>query len=159
MKYIMIILGLVIAGCVQSSIPVIGGSLNDPALEIESDTGDVHVLLRLHEVKSQDPVMLGACTGSRDPCSLIVAMEVRVANAPLHVPGSVFRDLSDLRSGEIKRRGNDFLLTLRGGDASESYVAVVEFDEERIKRRSLASSLAPDQLLEETIYNEVSLGD
>jgi hypothetical protein len=51
------------------------------------------------------------------------------------------------------------VLTLAGGDASESYVVTIEFDGEDVRRRTLASALAPKRLLEDTRYYTVVLKD
>lgn len=129
-------------------------------MNIESHKDNVRVSLVLREVGGLQRMQSSPCTGSRTPCRIIDEMKVLVDGSPLHVPGSVFRDLSDIRSGEISSaKGDDFLLVLHGGDASEAYMVVIRFDKERIKQRTLASSLIEDQPLEETMYNEVELGD
>jgi hypothetical protein len=78
---------------------------------------------------------------------------------PLFVPRSVFCDLADLNKAEIKASESQSILTLYGGDASESYIAKIEFDATQVKRRTLSSGMSPDKPLQETIYHIVVVGD
>lgn len=91
--------------------------------------------------------------------SLVQEMEIRVGDRSLFVPLSVFSDLTDLREGSLRVSPKTVVLTLSGGDASESYVVTVEFDRERVRRRTLASSLVPNRLLEDTRYYTVVVKD
>jgi hypothetical protein len=44
------------------------------------------------------------------------------------------------------------VLMISGGDASESYIARIEFDSERVKRLTLASAFTPDKPAQVTTY-------
>jgi hypothetical protein len=72
---------------------------------------------------------LSSCTYSRFPCSLVDYMEITVDDNDLLVVRSVYADLADLGVASLreKKKGH-FVLTLVGGDASESYTVEVTFD-------------------------------
>ena len=91
--------------------------------------------------------------------SLVQDMEIRVGDRRLFVPLSVFSDLTDLRGGILRVGAKILVLTLSGGDASESYVVTVEFDRERVRRRTLASAMEPKSPLEEARYYTVVVKD
>jgi len=69
------------------------------------------------------------------------------------VPNSAYADLLGVRQAEINLAGKSPLLLLRGGDGSESFVARIEFDKVRVKRRAVFSPSLPGRALEETIYH------
>jgi hypothetical protein len=63
--------------------------------------------------------------------------------------------LADLNTAEIGIGATETMLTLNGGDASESYFVKITFDAERVKSRRLFSSIAPNKPLQETTYQLV----
>jgi hypothetical protein len=67
---------------------------------------------------------------------------------------SVSAALPDLRTAALRKGARHFELILEGGDASEGYRVVVEFDQSDIKSRRLYGSFAPDVVLEETTYRQ-----
>jgi hypothetical protein len=73
-------------------------------------------------------------------------------------PRSVFSDLTDLDKAEVEKSPNGYILTLRGGDASEGYLVKIEFDAMRVRRRSVFTGEEPDKLVQETTYYRVILG-
>ena len=126
---------------------------------------NVRVKIITHEVDIGKPsdkrpeVNRSSCTYSRYPCSIVDGIDISVNDKPLFVPRSVFCDLADLINAEVRIEQNKSILTLIGGDASESYIVKIEFDKDRIKRRSLAPGEAPNEPLQETTYHEVIIGD
>jgi hypothetical protein len=124
----------------------------------------VQVKIKTHEInigKSSDPrptVIESSCTYSKYPCSIVDRLDILVNGRPLFVPRSAFADIADLNKAEITITKSDFILKLDGGDASEGYIAKLEFNAIRVKRRTLASGTLPDQPLQETIYHVVVEG-
>jgi hypothetical protein len=99
------------------------------------------------------------CTSSREPCSAVVSMKVSVGDGSVFVPRSVPCRLSDLNTAEILTTTGGWSLRLRGGDASESYVATIAFDGTRVNEMRVFSGMVPDQPVEETVYHSVAVGD
>ena len=86
---------------------------------------------------------LSSCTYSRFPCSLVDYVEVSVNGLALFVARSVYADLADVGIASLhKKKKGQFVLTLRGGDASESYTVEVMFDENLVRERTLVSNQA-----------------
>lgn len=119
----------------------------------------VRVKINTHEVQIGKPsdkrpdLIRSVCTYSRYPCSIVDYIDIAVNDKPLSVPRSVFCDLADLNTAEIKIEQKDSILTLTGGDASESYIVRIEFDAGQVKRKVGASSMMPDEPTQETIYH------
>ncbi len=122
---------------------------------------NVQVKIGTHEVQIGNPsderpdVNRASCTYSQYPCSAVDYIDIAVNDKAIFVPRSVFCDLADLNTAEIKIKPKKAILILTGGDASESYVVKVEFDRERVKHRVTFSGEFPDKPLEETIYYSV----
>lgn len=125
----------------------------------------VQVRIKTHVVqigKPSDPtpaVIESSCTYSRYPCSIVDRIDITVNGNKLFVPRSAFCDLADLNDAEVKADEKGSILRLGGGDASESYVAKIEFDATRVKRRTLASGTEQNQPLQETVYYVVVVGE
>jgi hypothetical protein len=91
--------------------------------------------------------------------SRVQDIEIAIGSTTLFVPPSVFADLSDAREARLHLGRAYSILTLTGGDAAESYVVEIEFDGSRVRRRTLASALAPRKPTQETRYRLVDLED
>lgn len=134
-------------------------------IEADSVTQKVRVTIQTHQVNigkpsDQRPTLIRSnCTYSRYPCSLVDVIDITIGGKLIFVPRSVFSDLADLSSAKIQAEKKDWLLTLRGGDASESYIVQIKFDRERVKHRNLSSAMSPNKSLQETVYHEVGMGD
>lgn len=107
-------------------------------------------------VGSDDP-RRPMCAGTTHPCRGVERLQITVNKRSLFVPTSLFFDLADLSSGQMNISGNEIILLLKGGDASESYGVKIRFNADRVLARTLFSSLSPDEPLQETIYHEVAL--
>lgn len=124
----------------------------------------VQVKIKTHEMqigKPSDgrPIMIESnCTYSKYPCSIVDRLDISVNGTSLFVPRSAFCDLADLNKAEIKVDEKGLSLRLYGGGASESYVVKIEFNAAEVKRRTLSSTVLPDQPTQETIYHVVTLG-
>jgi hypothetical protein len=99
------------------------------------------------------------CTYSKYPCSGVDGIDIIVNGSSLFIPRSAFSDLADLNDAELKVGGNNYFLRLGGGDASEAYITMIEFDATMVKRRTLGSGTEPNQLLQKTIYHAVAVVD
>ena len=119
---------------------------------------NVQVKIRTHEVQIGKPsdripdVIRSGCSYSKYPCSIVDYLDIFVNDKRILVPRSVFCDLADLNTGEVKIEPKKGILTLIGGDASASYIVKIEFDKERVKRRVTSSGMLPDEPSQETIY-------
>jgi hypothetical protein len=151
-----------------NSLPLVGVSIatrGETVLLATSGSITVRVRIRTHEVQNGTPSSPTAasmdlgCTNSRFPCSLVGGLEIFVNDKPLFVPRSVFCDLADLNKGAIKIRQKTSMLTLVGGDASESYIVKIEFDVQGVKRRTLSSFTEPNEPLQETVYYSRTVGN
>ena len=118
----------------------------------------VRVKLKTHEVQigkpsdQRPPVIESSCTYSRYPCSVVDRLDIVVNGRRIFVPRSAFGDLGDVFRTEIAAREGGAVLTLYGGDASESYIARIAFDATRVTRRTLSPATEPDQPTQETAY-------
>lgn len=127
---------------------------------------NVRVIIKTHEVQIGKPsdkrldVIRSSCTYSRYPCSIVDYIDIDVNGKAIVVPRSVFCDLSDLNAAEVQINRGDAVVTLTGGDASESYMVKIEFDTEHVKRKSeYWSEYSKDEPSEETTYHKLILGN
>jgi hypothetical protein len=126
---------------------------------------NVQVRITTHEEQIGKPsdqrpdVIRSSCTYSRYPCSIVDAIDIAVNDKAIIVPRSVFCDLADLSTAQIQIGQKESILTLVGGDASESYVVKIVFDAGRVKRRVKESGMLPGQPIQETTYHRRVIGD
>jgi hypothetical protein len=125
----------------------------------------VKVKIKAHEIQIGKPTdarpisIESNCTYSKYPCSVVDQVNIAVNGNQIFVPRSAFCDLADLSRARISFEKNESVLSLEGGDASESYIVKIKFDAIRVKRRTLSSGTQPKKPLQETIYNVVVEGD
>ena len=163
LSYLAIVL---VAGCAHASQSLLSvASQGETFVTTAAGKLNVQVKIITHEVHIGKPsdgrpsVIQSNCTYSKYPCSIVERVEITVDNNPLFIPRSVFSDLADLNSAEVKANDNGVVLTLYGGDASESYIVKIAFDAEKVKSRILSSAMSPDQPLQETTYYVQVLGN
>ena len=82
----------------------------------------------------------------------IRSLAISVNGKELFVPRSVYADLEDPREASLGVRRKGFMLTILGGDASNSYSVCVDFDARKVSRRVVSSALTPGRISEETRY-------
>lgn len=118
----------------------------------------ISVKITTHEIdigKASDVLpekRLTNCTYSRFPCSLVDYVDVSVDSNTLFVARSLYADLADVSKASLRLKKNgQFLLTLSGGDASESYTVEVTFDKQLVRQRELRDNM-DGQVLQRTIY-------
>ena len=97
------------------------------------------------------------CTYSRFPCSLTEKVSIRIGGNDVFIPRSAYADLGDILTAQLSADAKSVTLTITGGDASESYVAMLIFNQERLVQRKLYSGEDPDHPLEISQYYEVSM--
>jgi len=157
---------ILVSGCAYASLPLMTVKPQGETL-IATAIGKltVQVKIKTHEMQIGKPsdgrpsVIQSNCTYSKYPCSLVDRIEIAVDGNALFVPRSVFCDLADLTRVGFTAGEKAAMLTLYGGDASESYIVKIEFDADGVKRRILSSAMSPDQPLQETTYHVQVLGD
>ena len=163
LSYLIIALAYTFAYASQSLSPV--KHQGTTLLETADNKMTVQAKIKTHQIeigKRSDgrPLHVQSnCTYSRYPCSLVDSLEIAVNGNSLFIPRSVFCDLADLYKAELKIGKKCSILMLFGGDASESYIVKIEFNESRVCRRILSSALSPDQSFQETVFHERVLGD
>jgi hypothetical protein len=86
---------------------------------------------------------------------VIKDLQLRVNGREVFVPLSVYASLVDARAGELQQAGPFYRFIVRGGDASESYRALIDFDAQRVKRCAIYVAESPNRPVEETIYNTI----
>lgn len=80
------------------------------------------------------------CTLSRTPCILTSQISLVYGATEVFVPRGAYADLGDIFNAELTTTNGLFVLTVRGGDASEAYIAKLEFNKDRVIRRRLYSA-------------------
>lgn len=93
------------------------------------------------------------------PCSLTEQIRVLVNAKEVFIPRSAYADLGDISTAELTIRNGLIMLTVKGGDASESYVAELLFRHERLSERRLYSGENTKRPLEVSRYYQVSATD
>lgn len=118
----------------------------------------VSVQITTHEVGIGKPSderpkkILSSCTYSRFPCSSVDYVEISVNGNTLFVARSVYADLADVGEASLRQnKKGQFVLTLGGGDASESYTVEITFDRNLVRQRTFMSNEAR-QIMQKTIY-------
>lgn len=161
---IIIIFGLPAeAGSQQAKISPKGETI----IKYASKKLDVKVVVTTHEVQIGKPTderpdkISSSCTYTRHPCSVVDSIDIAVNDKPIFVPRSAFCDLADLNTVEIGIKQKNVIMKIIGGDASESYTVIIEFDAVRIKHRTFMGNELPDSnnKLQETIYYRQVLKD
>lgn len=119
---------------------------------------EVAVKITTHEVDigkpsdGQPQKRTNSCTYSRFPCSQIDYLEIFVNGNALFVARSVYADLADVNEASVNRKKKgQYVLTLNGGDASESFTVEIMFDENRVKKRTFMNNEARE-IMQETTY-------
>ncbi|MGC2637451.1 MAG: hypothetical protein WA294_09755 [Acidobacteriaceae bacterium] len=79
------------------------------------------------------------CTYSRVPCSLTEDIRIFADGSEVIVPKAAYADLGDIATAELTTKHGHMVLTIQGGDASESYIAQLTFNRQRVYERRLSS--------------------
>lgn len=90
------------------------------------------------------------CSGS--PCALTGQLSILVDGNEVDVRKSASADLGDITSLAVSPDGNNFALTIEGGDAIFSYVVRLIFDKHSVLERRLYPCKFREFLAETTRY-------
>lgn len=99
------------------------------------------------------------CTYSRVPCSLTEQIRLQVGGNDVFIPRSAYADLGDISTAQLTTHADLVTLTIHGGDASESYIAELIFNKQRLLERKIYSGEDPNDPLEISHFYVVSLDD
>jgi hypothetical protein len=83
---------------------------------------------------------------------VVRSLSIKVNGREIFVPHSAFADLVWVAHAELKVAKPISLLTISGGDASESYSAKIEFDQKAVRSRKVYSGEDPGAPTEQTRY-------
>ena len=109
-----------------------------------------------HYTSDERPdVVTTGCTYSRYPCSVVDLIIIVVNGRPIIVPRAAFCNLADLVKADLQMGQKGAVLTLNGGDASESYLVKIRFNRERVMGLSLFGGESGKKLQETTFYKVV----
>ena len=98
------------------------------------------------------PGHFAQCTTAPRWCDLTAEINVTLDGRPLFLPRNAYADLGDLTEMSARFAGDDLILTARGGDAAESYIAKLQFDSRRLVVRRLYSGEDPYHPVEVSQY-------
>lgn len=130
-------------------------------LEYNDKENKITIEIKTHQYRSSNkekdnPLV---CTGSVEPCILTDSLKIRKGSKYLNVPVSTFLDLSDISTIGLIKRKKIIFLEITGGDASESYISNIYFDDKGVLKRTLSSSIVPNEPSELTIYFYGAIGE
>jgi len=91
--------------------------------------------------------------GLSESDELVAELNVQYGNQSVNVPPSVYRDLANIYKVDFETTTERISLLLSGGDASSSYIAVVQFVGSSIIARKVSSRNFPDEAYESTAYS------
>jgi len=131
----------------------------DSVLEAKLDIGTIRVVISTYTIEIGTPSMTPPttgeaktnCTYSSLPCSQVSNLKIWVRGRRIFVPRSVFADITDVGNMSLSTERGLSVLTLDGGDASESYTLKVFFNANRVKKREVYGGEG-GKLSEETNY-------
>lgn len=88
------------------------------------------------------------------PSVRIAALEVKFRGKAVFIPFSAFSDLGNPHKVSIARTNSaeEYIVRIDGGDAADSYTAVLRFKSSLLLERKVASGEFPDDAWEQTIY-------
>lgn len=99
------------------------------------------------------------CTYSKIPCSLTERIRLLLDGNEVFIPRSAYSDLGDVSIAEFTMSGGKMMLTIKGGDASESYIAVLLFDKSGLLERRFYSGEDTEHPLEVSHYFQINTAD
>ena len=96
------------------------------------------------------------CSGGWTRCSPVLEIELEVDGKNVYVPASVYADLADVSTAELRQAGETITLELECGDASGSYSVRIVFDANDVIKRQIISAFGTNEVAEETTYFELT---
>ena len=158
MKTYRAIVAILLVAFMQSVLaqPQVARHLGDGValIEASSSVTKVAVVVNVRAAKTADLMGDLAAPGQFPETVLVIqSLRIDVNGSPIFVPRSAYADLLAVREAEVLVTDRVGILRLRGGDASESYLARIEFDKAMVKRRAIFNpALSERKPLQETTY-------
>ncbi len=88
----------------------------------------------------------------RCPKTAVLSVSLTVNEELVFIRSSAFSDLGSPKKLLLTENKGKYCLTIRGGDAAGSYVAILQFSQAGLEYRKVASGEFPDDAWEETFY-------
>jgi hypothetical protein len=88
------------------------------------------------------------------PTTHIKKLSLTVENSKLWIPVKAYADLGNITMAEVKENQHAIVLIVKGGLASDAYYATFVFIDGKMRKRTVRSEMAPDQLWEKTSFHE-----
>lgn len=89
---------------------------------------------------------------NRCPKAAILSIVLTVDGEPAFIRKSAFSDLASPKELFFAKDKEKLYLTIKGGDAAESYMAILRFSQTGLEYRKVASREFPDDAWEESFY-------
>ena len=90
--------------------------------------------------------------GGAYPSTTIDTISLVVEKSKFSLPPKTYSDLGEIKLAEVKENQYGIVLIVKGGDADDSYYATFVFIDGKVRKRTVRSSLLPDQLWEKTTF-------
>jgi hypothetical protein len=133
----------------------------DGITQLEAGLGPALATATIHTLKLEKGAQDGGernrgfhCSGGWNPCSPVLDLEFEVDGRRVFVPDSVYADLADVNTAELRETGGTVTLHLTCGDASGSYSVRITFDAQRVLKRQVIAAFGTNEVAEETTYFE-----
>ena len=82
----------------------------------------------------------------------ILSIVLTIDGEPVFIRKSAFSDLASPKELFLAKDKEKLFLTIKGGDAAESYMAILRFSQTGLEYRKVASREFPDDAWEESFY-------
>ncbi len=90
--------------------------------------------------------------GGAYPFTYIDTISLVVEKSKFSLPPKTYSDLGQINLAEVKENQYGIVLIVKGGEADDSYYATFVFIDGKVRKRTVRSSLLPDQLWEKTTF-------
>ena len=90
--------------------------------------------------------------GGAYPSTAIETISLVVESSKLSLPPKTYSDLGTINMAEVKENESAIVLVVKGGDVDDSYYATFVFIDDKVRKRTVRSSLLPAQLWGKTAF-------
>lgn len=90
--------------------------------------------------------------GGAFPDTFIRSISLVVEGDSYWIPPKAYADLGNLNKVEVKENPHAIVLVVSGGKAAGPYYATFVFIDQKVRKRTVRSSRAPDRVWERTVY-------
>lgn len=91
--------------------------------------------------------------------TVVFDLALTIGKKSIPVPRSAFSDLLDVREADLVGEGARGAIVIKGGDGAASYEARIEFDGDRVRRRTVFKPSFFAGPVQETVYHQRVLRD